>query len=86
MVTAAALSQLIVCAAERVAGVRVRLPLPRRRVELRDGSVSLELAVEYGLVLPDVAREVQRSVSDSLSTMIGIDVTAVDLSIEELDR
>jgi hypothetical protein len=86
VVSAGALSQLIVRAAEQVDGVRVRLPLPRRRIELRDGSVSLELAVRYGLALPDVAREVQRSVGDALSVMMGIDVQAVDVSVEELDR
>ena len=84
-VSPAALSQLVVHAAERVDGVRVRLPLPRRRVELRDGAVSLELALRYGVALPDAAREVQRSVADALSAMMGIDVRAVDVSIEELD-
>jgi uncharacterized alkaline shock family protein YloU len=84
-VTPAALTQLVVRAAEQVDGVRVRLPLPRRRIELRDGSVALELGVRYGLVLPEVAREVQRSVADALSGMMGLDVKAVDVSIEELE-
>ena len=84
-VTPAALTQLVVRAAEQVEGVRVRLPLPRRRIELRDGSVALELTVRYGLVLPEVAREVQRSVADALSGMMGLDVKAVDVSIEELE-
>ena len=84
-VTPAALTQLVVRAAEQVDGVRVRLPLPRRRIEVRDGSVALELAVRYGLVLPAVAREVQRSVADALSGMMGLDMKAVDVSIEELE-
>jgi uncharacterized alkaline shock family protein YloU len=85
IVTPAALSQLIVRAAERVDGVRVRLPLPRRRIELRDGAVALELTVRYGLVLPEVARAVQQSVAEALSGMMRIDVKAVDVSIEELE-
>ena len=84
-VTPAALTQLVVRAAEQVDGVRVRLPLPRRRIEFRDGSVTLELTVRYGLVLPDVAREVQRSVCEALSGMMGLQVNAVDVSIEELE-
>jgi uncharacterized alkaline shock family protein YloU len=85
-VSPAALSQLVVHAAEYVEGVRVRLPLPRRRLELRDGRVALELTIRYGLVLPETARAVQRSVTEALSAMIGIDVTGVDVSIEELER
>jgi uncharacterized alkaline shock family protein YloU len=85
-VSAAALSQLLVQAAERVDGVRVRLPLPRRRVELREGAVSLDVSARYGIVLPEAAREVQRSVADALSVMMGIDVKAVNVSIEELER
>ncbi len=85
-VTSAALTQLIVRAAEQVDGVRVRLPLPRRRLELRDGGVSLELCVEYGLALPEAAREVQRAVRDAVSAMMGIDVSAVDVAIVELER
>jgi uncharacterized alkaline shock family protein YloU len=84
-VSPAALSQLVVHAAEHVEGVRVRLPLPRRRLELRDGRVALELAIRYGLVLPETARAVQRAVAEALSAMIGIDVAGVDVSIEELE-
>jgi uncharacterized alkaline shock family protein YloU len=84
VVSPAALSQLIVHAAERIDGVNVRLPLPRRRVELRDARIALELGVRYGLVLPDVAREVQRSVADAVGRMLGIELEAVDVTVEEL--
>ena len=89
-VTPAALSQLVVHAAERVDGVRVRLPLPRRRVEvaLEEGRarVELELAVRYGEVVPDVARRVQQEVADALTRMCGVDVDAVEVTVEELER
>jgi uncharacterized alkaline shock family protein YloU len=87
----AVLSQIVVQAAEAVDGARVRraLRLPRRHleIEVEDGRarVELELAVRYGRVLPDTAREVQQQVTDALETMCGFDVTAVDISIEELD-
>ena len=46
--------------------------------------VQLELAVPYGLVLPDVAQAVQERVASALGTMCGVNVTAVDVTIEEL--
>jgi uncharacterized alkaline shock family protein YloU len=82
------LSQVVVGAAESVAGARVRRP--RRGLELAvDGGrarVSLELAVRYGEVLPDVAGEVQRNVREALRAMCGLDTSAVDVSVEEVDR
>ena len=46
--------------------------------------MQLELAVTYGRVLPDVARDVQERVAAALGTMCGVNVTAVDVAIEEL--
>jgi uncharacterized alkaline shock family protein YloU len=46
--------------------------------------VQLELKVDYGLVLPDVAREVQERVAAALGTMCGVRVDAVDVTVEEL--
>jgi len=48
--------------------------------------VELPLAVAYGRVLPDVARDVQQQVGDALTRMCGLDVAAVDVTVEELDR
>ena len=47
--------------------------------------VELELAVAFGSVLPEVARDVQERVADALGTMCGVNVTAVDVTVEELD-
>ncbi len=83
----AALTQIVVQAAETVEGARVRR---RRKLGLEiegDGArVELELAVAYGLVLPGVARDVQQRVADALQRMCGLEVSAVDVSVEELDR
>ena len=81
-ITDAALSQIVVGAAEQVDGVRVRR---RRGVEPQDGRVTLSLAARYGTVLPDLARNVQAQVADALSTMCDLRVS-VDVSIEELDE
>jgi uncharacterized alkaline shock family protein YloU len=86
----AALSQIVVRAAESVDGVRVRLPLPRRRVDvaLQDGRarVELALAVRYGAVLPDHAREVQRRIAAALGRMCAVEIDAVEVTVEELER
>jgi uncharacterized alkaline shock family protein YloU len=89
-VTPAALSQIVVRAAESVDGARVRLALPRRRVDVafREGAarVELVLSVRYGEVLPELAREVQRRVAAALGGMCGVAVDAVEVTVEELER
>jgi uncharacterized alkaline shock family protein YloU len=84
-ITPNALSQIVVRAAESVDGVRVRLPLPRRRVEVGQ-RIELAVAVRYGEVLPDVARRVQREVADALEAMCALHVDAVEVTVEELER
>ena len=85
-VTDAAVTQIVVQAAETVDGARVRRPRRRLGIELEQGRarVELQLRVEYGRVLPEVAREVQERVAAALGTMCGVNVTAVDVFVEEL--
>jgi uncharacterized alkaline shock family protein YloU len=86
--TDAALTYIVVQSAESVEGARVRRARRKVGIEL-DGAqvrVELELAVAYGYVLPEVAQDVQLRVTDSLTRMCGLDVSAVDVTIEELDR
>jgi uncharacterized alkaline shock family protein YloU len=47
--------------------------------------VDVELAAATGSVLPELGRAVQESVTEAVRTMTGLDVAAVDVSIEELD-
>jgi uncharacterized alkaline shock family protein YloU len=87
-VTDAALTHIVVQSAESVDGARVRRARRKVAVEL-DGHrarVELELAVTYGHVLPEVAQDVQLRVTDALTQMCGVEVTAVDVTVEELDR
>jgi uncharacterized alkaline shock family protein YloU len=85
-VPAATLNRIVAAAAEVVDGVRVRRP--RRNVEVvveaAGASVTLHLAARYGTVLPMVADEVQREVAAALGGMCGLEVTRVDVAIEEL--
>jgi len=85
-VTDAVLNQIVVQAAQTVAGARVRRPRRHLEIELSDGvaRVTLELSVTYGEVLPEVARDVQQRVAHALGTMCGVTVAAVDVSVEEL--
>jgi uncharacterized alkaline shock family protein YloU len=86
-VTDAAVTQIVVRAAEAVEGARVRRPRRHLDVEIDGDSarVALELTVTFGKVLPEVARDVQERVASALGTMCGVTVTAVDVSVEELD-
>ena len=87
-VTPSALGQIVQRAAESVEGARVRRPRRSLDVHVDDGRarVELELAARYGVVLPDLARDVQERVADALATMVELEVQSVDVSIEELER
>ena len=86
-VTDGALTQIVVRAAEGVGGVRVRRPRRKAAIEVEGthARLDLSLAIAYGKVLPDVARDVQQEVADALERMCGLAVDAVDVSVEELD-
>lgn len=81
-----ALVRLVVDAAERVEGARVRRPRRGVTVRLADGAArcELSLAVQRGRVLPVVAREVQRRVSQALAEALEARVEAVDVTVEEV--
>ena len=86
-VSPAALSQLVVQAAETVSGAQVRRGRRRLDVDVADGHarVRMELSAPYGVVLPRLARKVQERVADSLTTMCGVEVDAVDVSVEAVE-
>lgn len=86
-VTPSALAGLVVGAAEAADGAAVRRGRRRLEIEVVDGhaSVRLELSARYGVVLPDLAREVQRRVAEALSSMCRVEVDKVDVSVEEVE-
>ena len=83
-----ALAGLVLTAAERVDGARIRRPRRGLDITVSNGSVrvELELAARYGMVLPELARAVQAGVNDALRRSTALAVERVDVSIEELDR
>jgi uncharacterized alkaline shock family protein YloU len=76
-----ALTQIVVGAAEQVAGIRVRR---RKGVEPQEGRVSLSVTARYGTVLPEAVRDVQARVAAALSAMCALQV-AVDVSVDEVE-
>jgi uncharacterized alkaline shock family protein YloU len=87
-VSEAALTQIVSRAVSSVDGARLRKGRRRLGVELDDGRAraELQLAVAYGRVLPEVAAAVQEQVAEALARMCDVEVEAVDVTVEELDR
>ena len=85
-IPAPVLASLVVQAAEEIDGVRVRSGRRRLEIDIGEaGTVRLELAARYGVVLPDAARLVQRRVAEALATMCGVTIEAIDVSVEEVE-
>jgi uncharacterized alkaline shock family protein YloU len=86
-VTASALTGLVVRAAEMVDGAEVRRGRRRLEIDVADGHarVRLELSARYGVVLPQLAREVQERVTEALSSMCRVEVDGVDVSVEDVE-
>jgi uncharacterized alkaline shock family protein YloU len=87
-VSEAALTEIVRRAVASVDGARLRKGRRRLGVELQDGRAraELELAVEYGRVLHEVSAAVQESVADALRRMCDVEVEAVNVTVEELER
>ncbi|HKS79114.1 MAG TPA: Asp23/Gls24 family envelope stress response protein [Gaiellaceae bacterium] len=87
-VSEVALTEIVRRAVSSVEGARLRKGRRRLGVELEGGRAraELQLAVEYGRVLPEVSAAVQERVADALARMCAVEVEAVHVSVEELDR
>jgi uncharacterized alkaline shock family protein YloU len=86
-VTPAALTELVVHAAESVEGAEVRRGRRHLDVDVENGRahVRLELEAPYGVVLPKLARAVQERVAQALTTMCRVEIDAVDVSVEAIE-
>jgi len=72
-------------AAREVAGV-TGLVGRHGGVKLEDGSLELQLAVEWGASLPEVGETVQRRVVEYLAQMAEVQPPSVDVVIVELGK
>jgi uncharacterized alkaline shock family protein YloU len=87
-VSEAALAEIVRRAVEPVEGARLRKGRRRLGIELQEGRAraELQLTVAYGQVLPEVSAAVQERVADALTRMFGVEVEAVDVTVEQLER
>ena len=87
-VSEAALTEIVRRAVSSVDGARLCKGRRRLGVELRDGRAraELQLAVAYGRVLPEVSAAVQERVADALARMCDVEVEAINVTVEELER
>jgi uncharacterized alkaline shock family protein YloU len=79
-IPAGLLDQIVRRAAESVDGATVR----RRGLTIDGRRVTLPLNARYGTVLPELARDVQARVHETLAAICGIETAAVDVAIVEL--
>ena len=87
-VSEAALTEIVRRAVASVDGAKLRKGRRRLGVELQDGRAraELQLSVAYGRVLPEVSAVVQERVADALVRMFEVEVEAVDVTVEQLER
>ncbi len=81
-------------AARAVGTIREKLPMgsggpnPTQgvRVEVgeRQAAVDLDLVVEYGVSIPDLAQSVRRNVIDRLERMTGLEVREVNIAVDDI--
>jgi len=86
-ITPSALAELVVRAAEAVDGAEVRRGRRRLDIEVGDGRarVRLELSARYGLVLPQLARDVQERIAQVLTSMCRVEIDGIDVSVEAVE-
>jgi len=67
--------------------VGVKSPSKGIKVQLGENEVLIDvyLIVEYGVVIPEVAKEVQKKVKLSVETMTGINVTQVNVHVQGIN-
>ena len=86
-VTPSALAGLVTRAVEAVDGAHVRKGRRRLEIDVSEAGarVRVELTARYGVVLPELARDVQAQVADAIGRTCRVEVEAVDVSVEEVE-
>lgn len=49
-----------------------------------EAAVDLDIVVEYGVSIPDLARSIQRNVKQAVERMTGLDVVEVNVNVDDL--
>lgn len=50
----------------------------------REAAVDLDIVVDYGVSIPDLARSIQRNVKQAVGRMTGLEVVEVNISVDDL--
>ena len=50
----------------------------------RQAAVDLDVVVEYGVSIPDLAQSIRRNVITSVERMTGLEVTEVNVSVDDI--
>ncbi|MEO3813695.1 Asp23/Gls24 family envelope stress response protein [Sphaerisporangium sp. B11E5] len=69
---------------ERIAGATSPTTGVTVEVGERQAAVDLDVIVEYGVSIPDVAAGIRRNVVSAVENMCGLEVTEVDIAVEDL--
>ena len=79
-------TRLIGTMRERVPGGRASVA-QGVRVEVGEmqAAADIDLVVEYGVVIPDLAEAVRRNVINAVERMCGLEVTEVNISIDDIN-
>ena len=78
-------SRLFGSVRERVPGVQASLTQGVAvEVGERQAAVDLDLVIEYGVAIPDLAAAVRRNVINAVEQMCGLEVAEVNISIDDI--
>lgn len=72
---------------EQIRGVKVfkkKKPIRVTNVENKK-KIDLSLEVNYGIIIPEVIKKLQKEIIETIKTMTGIDIIKVDVTIDGLN-
>lgn len=80
----AGLARAVGAVRERMSGGSTRDQGVAVEVGEQQAAVDLNVVVDYGVSIPDLAAGVRRSVIDTVEKMCGLEVTEVNISVEDV--
>jgi len=82
------LTSIIGKAADKVEGAALIGKNPKKAVKVESEgdqvAITLQVSVEYGLKIPEVAEALRKEVQDAVSNMTGMNVSAIHIHVQEL--
>jgi len=82
------LISIIGMAAEKAEGAVLLGKNPKKSVNVKaeedQVTITLQVSVEYGLKIPEVAEALRKEVQDAVTNMTGMEVSAIHIHVQEL--